>query len=81
MAWQVQKYKGDIASLKTIIGNGQDAFGQIGLDDLEFSTFNLVRSFSFVGAPVYWSDDEDNTPGKGVSSQSKRAVKSNGKQS
>jgi hypothetical protein len=62
LAWQFQKYKSDVDALKTIVVDGQDKYGQITLQDLGFSTFNLVRSFSFVGDPVYWADDEDGKP-------------------
>jgi uncharacterized caspase-like protein len=59
LSWQLQKYKADISALKAIAGNGQDKFGQLTLQNLKLSTFNIVRSFSFVGDPVYWTDDED----------------------
>jgi hypothetical protein len=28
------------------------------LKQLIFSTFNLARSFAFVGDPVYWTEEE-----------------------
>ena len=59
IAWQLQKYKGDIAALKAITGNAQGAFGHITLLDLNYPTFNLIRSFSFVGDPIYWSEVEE----------------------
>ncbi len=59
MDWQLQKYKGDLSTLKTISGPEQDKFCQISLKDFGVSTFNIVRSFSFVGDPVYWTDGED----------------------
>jgi len=62
LASQLKKYKADIVGLKAIRGAGQDKFGQLTLDDLKLSTFNIVRSFSFVGDPVYWTDGEDDTP-------------------
>jgi hypothetical protein len=58
LSWQLQKYKADISALKAIVGNGQDKFGQLALQDLKLSTFNIVRSFSFVGDPVYWTNDD-----------------------
>jgi hypothetical protein len=58
LSWQLQKYKADVSALKAIVGNGQDKFGQLVLQDLKLSTFNIVRSFSFVGDPVYWTEDE-----------------------
>ena len=58
LSWQHKKYKGDLAALKSITGNGQDNFGQLTLQELMLSTFNIVRSFSFVGDPVYWTDGE-----------------------
>ena len=43
-------FKRDVEALKS-----QD-FGQVSFTELEHSTFNLVRSFSFVGDPSYWED-------------------------
>jgi hypothetical protein len=57
LSWQLQKYKADIKAFTAIAGNGQDKFGQLTLQDLKLSTFNIVRSFSFVGDPVYWTSD------------------------
>jgi len=62
LASQLKKYKADIVALKAIRGAGQDKFGQLTLQDLKLSTFNIVRSFSFVGDPVYWTDGEDDSP-------------------
>jgi hypothetical protein len=43
--------------LKSLPGGGQGSLDQLILGQLKFSTFNIVRSFSFVGDPVYWTDD------------------------
>jgi hypothetical protein len=59
LSWQHKKYKSDLAALKSIAGNGQEKFGQLSLQTLMLSTFNIVRSFSFVGDPVYWTDGEE----------------------
>jgi hypothetical protein len=62
IAWQLQKYKGDITTLKAITAEEQAVFGHITLSDLNYSTFNLIRSFSFVGDPIYWSEVEEEKP-------------------
>jgi hypothetical protein len=59
IAWQLQKYRGDITTLRAIAADSQSVFGQITLQELNYSTFNLIRSFSFVGDPIYWSDVEE----------------------
>jgi hypothetical protein len=59
IAWQLQKYRGDITTLRAIAAHSQSAFGHITLQELNYSTFNLIRSFSFVGDPIYWSDVEE----------------------
>jgi len=59
LSWQYKKYKNDLAAIKSITGKGQDNFGQLSLQALMLSTFNIVRSFSFVGDPVYWTDGEE----------------------
>jgi hypothetical protein len=56
LSWQLQKYKADVSALKAIAGNGQESFGQLALEDFKLSTFNIVRSFSFVGDPVFLLD-------------------------
>jgi hypothetical protein len=35
-------------------------FGNVSLSILDVSSFNLIRSFSFVGDPNYWADREPN---------------------
>ena len=61
ITWQFQKYKADIHALELITSEDKKKFGRLTLSELNFSTFNLIRSFSFVGDPVYWSDEaEDN---------------------
>ena len=73
---QYIKYTNDLAALKTINGNGQDKFGQLTLREMMLSTFNIVRSFSFVGDPVYWiDDDEDATPLTSVNEKKKASSK------
>jgi len=62
LASQLKKYKGDLVALKAIRGAGQDKLGQLTLQDLKLSTFNIVRSCAFVGDPVYWTDGADDTP-------------------
>jgi hypothetical protein len=59
LAWQFQSYKQAVATLKSMPGDEEDPLDQLTLDQLKFSTFNIVRSFSFVGDPVYWTDDEE----------------------
>lgn len=60
-SWRHKKYKSDLLALKSITGNGQDNFGQLSLQALMLSTFNIVCSFSFVGDPVYWTNGEEET--------------------
>lgn len=58
LSWQLKKYKDDISGLKAIASFEKEKFGQLTLQELGLSTFNIVRSFSFVGDPMYWEDDE-----------------------
>jgi len=58
LAWQLKKYNSDVAVLKFMAGDGQEKLVQLKLSELKLSTFNIVRSFSFVGDPVYWTDGE-----------------------
>jgi hypothetical protein len=59
LAWQMQKYKSDVSTLKMMAGDEQDKLAQLTLKDFKLSTFNIVRSFSFVGDPMYWTDGEE----------------------
>jgi hypothetical protein len=59
LAWQFQSYKQDVSVLRSMPGDGWNSLDQLTLGELKFSTFNIVRSFSFVGDPVYWTDDEE----------------------
>jgi hypothetical protein len=55
--WQHEKYKNDIQMLLDLEPNASTYFGQVTLAEFGMTTFNLVRSFSFVGDPVYWSNN------------------------
>jgi hypothetical protein len=68
IAWQLQKCKTDVSVLRALPIDKKNTFGQITLQELEFATFNLIRSFSFVGDPVYWSDVEESPRLNGKSS-------------
>lgn len=59
IVWQLQKFKRDVSALRGKASDDPESFGQISLMDFKLSTFNLVRSFSFVGDPLYWSDEEE----------------------
>lgn len=74
LSWQLQKYKTDVNSFRSISGNGQDQFGQLALRELKLSTFNIVRSFSFVGDPVFWTDGGENVS-ESNRSESQRVIK------
>jgi hypothetical protein len=43
----------------------------------EDGSFNIVRSFSFVGDPVYWTDDEEEKGRANGHVQARRVVKVN----
>jgi hypothetical protein len=53
-AWQMDRFRADVAALQRVeTAPGQPAleFFDVTLDELSLQTFNLVRSFSFVGDP------------------------------
>lgn len=75
LAWQLQKYKSDVSTLKMMAGNEQDKLSQLTLKDFQLSTFNIVRSFSFVGDPMYWTDGEDDTVRTNGKSEAKSAAR------
>jgi hypothetical protein len=77
LAWQFQRYKQDIGMLKSMPSDGLLSLDQLTLAQLKFSTFNIVRSFSFVGDPVYWTDDEDDKSRTNGHAPMRRAVKLN----
>gem|GEM_PF-1830016 len=77
ITWQFQKYKNDVEALMAITGEGQASFGQIKLGELGMTTFDLVRSFSFVGDPVYWGDGEDEQTRTAAQHPARRVVKIN----
>ncbi len=76
LAWQLQKYKIDIDRLKTMPGDKPDGLAQLTLRDFKLSNFNIVRSFSFVGDPVYWTDGEEDTSRANGNDLAKPASKS-----
>jgi hypothetical protein len=77
LAWQFQSYKQAVSTLKLIPGDEKDPLDQLTLETFKFSTFNLVRSFSFVGDPVYWSDDEEDKSRANGHVPAKRVAKVN----
>ena len=54
----VERFQSDATALYQA-GKPTDSFIAVTLDVLQENTFNVVRSFSFVGDPVYLSDDGD----------------------
>lgn len=50
LSMKLNLFQRDVAAFKT------KDFGNVSLSTLEFGTFNLIRSFSFVGDPSYWAD-------------------------
>jgi hypothetical protein len=57
LAWQLQRYKRDVAALDVMPGdNVEGTLDRLTLAELTSSTFNIIRSFSFVGDPVYWTN-------------------------
>jgi len=58
--WQMDRFHNDVTVLANVKGDGQSTealFPDITLAELERQTFNLVRSFSFVGDPSYAFDN------------------------
>jgi len=66
LSWQLKKYKDDISRLKAMAGFKKEKFETLTLKKFELSTFNIVRSFSFVGDPFYWTDGEEEVHHSGV---------------
>ena len=54
-AWQLALFRRDVKALQA------QGFGAVPLAELEQTTFNIVRSFSFVGDPGYWTKKEEQT--------------------
>lgn len=62
-SWHYRRFLIDLEALRAVEVNGEPfSFGQTTLADLKLSTFNLVRSFSFVGDPTYTTNPQTSEP-------------------
>ena len=75
LSWQLQKYKADLVVLQSITGSGQDKFAQLSINTFSLITFNMVRSFSFVGDPAHWMEGDDDVQKPKRVTQTKRVFK------
>jgi hypothetical protein len=49
-AWQLALFRRDVKALQS------KKFGEVPIAEMDQTTLNIVRSFSFVGDPSYWTD-------------------------
>jgi len=64
-AWQLNRFRADVNALRRVKMDTEAeplAFCHTTLAELTVSTFNLVRSFSFVGDPSYTTDGQTEEP-------------------